>query len=184
METTSDTSASVAERVAALKCLKAWIAWGLTGKYVTTDKSNSSLMHSFSDLTSVIPTLISLLSHADLFVEVSDVLQDVLTSSALAQGYGSKTLTEPVLRWVNTTGTSIAQRSLQCSSSALSGGPFVLILCSKAERRTLSCPLRATGCTWRTFQSVVCNPTRHSTSPELHESRSCLHRVPGILWNR
>ena len=40
METTSDASASVAERVAALKCLKAWIAWGLTGKYVTTYKPN------------------------------------------------------------------------------------------------------------------------------------------------
>jgi hypothetical protein len=127
METTSDTSASVAERVAALKCLKAWIAWGLTGRYVTTYKSNtyksnSPLMYSLSDLTSVIPTLISLLSHADLFVDVSDVLQDVLTTSALAQGYGSKTLTEPVLRWVNTTGASIAQRSLQCSSFVLSGG--------------------------------------------------------------
>ena len=76
----------------------------------------------FSDLTSVVPTLISLLSHADLFVEVSDVLQDILTSSALAQGYGSKTLTEPVLRWVNTTGTAIAQRSLQCLSSAPPAG--------------------------------------------------------------
>ena len=79
-------------------------------------------MCAFSDLTSVVPTLISLLSHADLFVEVSDVLQDILTSSALAQGYGSKTLTEPVLRWVNTTGTSIAQRSLQCSSAAPPAG--------------------------------------------------------------
>jgi len=38
METTSDASASIAERVAALKCLQAWIAWGLTGKYVNTHK--------------------------------------------------------------------------------------------------------------------------------------------------
>ena len=34
METTSDASASISERVAALKCLQAWIAWGLTGKCV------------------------------------------------------------------------------------------------------------------------------------------------------
>ena len=137
----------------------------------------------FSDLTSVVPILISLLSHADLFVEVSDVLQDILTSSALAQGYGSKTLTEPVLRWVNTTGASIAQRSLQCSSPVPSNGLCLPIVCSKAERHTLSCPLRPTSCTGRTFQSVVRDPTRHSTGPKLHESRSGLHRVPGILWN-
>ena|SRR5258706_2092863 len=141
-------------------------------------------MCSFSDLTSVVPTLISLLSHADLFVEVSDVLQDILTSSALAQGYGSKTLTEPVLRWVNTAGTSIAQRSLQCSSSAPSSDLYLPTVCSKAERHPLSCPLRATSCTWRTFQSVVCDPTRHSTGPKLHKSRSSLHRVPWVLWNR
>ena len=34
MDTTSDASALIAERVAALRCLQAWIAWGLTGKCV------------------------------------------------------------------------------------------------------------------------------------------------------
>ena len=98
-------------------------------------------MFSLSDLTSVVPILISLLSHVDLFVEASDVLQDILTSSALAQGYGSKTLTEPILQWINTTGTSIAQRSLQRSSPVICDGLCLPIVCSEEQRHALNCPL-------------------------------------------
>ena len=183
-ETTSDVSASIAERVAALKCLQAWIAWGLTGKYVNSHMYNSSLTFAPSDLTSVVPTLISLLSHPDLFVEASDVLQDILTSSALAQGYGPKTLTEPILQWINIAGTSIAQRSLQRLSPAVSAGPYSPIICSGEQRHTRNCPLQAASCTWRTFQSVVCDPTRHPTRPNLHESPSGLHWFPGVLRHR
>ena len=143
-----------------------------------------SLTSSLSDLTSVVPTLISLLSHVDLFVEASDVLQDILTSSALAQGYGSKTLTEPILQWINKTGTSIAQRSLQRASLVISEGLCLPIFCSEEQRYAFSCPLQVVSCPRGTFQYMVCDPTRHSTSPNLHESRSSLHWLPGILRNR
>jgi len=64
-----------------------------------------------SDLTAVIPILISLLSSPSLFIPASDALQDILTASALADGGGTKTLTEPLLDWISAIGKGIAENA-------------------------------------------------------------------------
>ncbi|KIM23910.1 hypothetical protein M408DRAFT_248853 [Serendipita vermifera MAFF 305830] len=82
---------TLSERHAAFQCLHAWVTWGLTG----------------NDLTSLIPTLITTLSVPELFVPTSSVLQDILTTSSLSSGAATKTLTEPLLAWLSTTGHTI-----------------------------------------------------------------------------
>jgi len=89
----------LAERRSALKCLEAWIGWGLPA----------------NDVTPLISPLISLLSdHSDLgsFVEASNVLQEILTKSSLADGKGTKVLTEPLLAWIGMQGKAIFEEGL------------------------------------------------------------------------
>ncbi|KAG8821907.1 hypothetical protein FRC19_007021 [Serendipita sp. 401] len=70
------------ENLLALKCLQSWIGWGLSG----------------NDITTVVPTLISILSTPPLFIATSDALQDILIASAMADGAGIKTITEPLMK--------------------------------------------------------------------------------------
>ena len=81
-------------------------------------------MPNFSDLTPLLPKLLSLLDPSNssangnpdfdetVFVAASDVLQEILSSSALSDGAGSKTLTEPLLLWLETWGGQIVQGTL------------------------------------------------------------------------
>lgn len=74
-----------------------------------------------SDLTSLIPTLIGLLTPTnsanefdeDEFALASDALQEIMSKSALANGAGSKSLTEPLLLWCEQYGTIIVERTLK-----------------------------------------------------------------------
>ncbi|KAI5120002.1 hypothetical protein M0805_008463 [Coniferiporia weirii] len=84
-----------AARSAAFKCLEAWI-----------------IRLTANDLTSLIPTLIRLLSNESTFIGASDVLQEILISSPLADGAGTKTLTEPLLTFLETGGAAIVQQML------------------------------------------------------------------------
>ncbi|EJD04736.1 ARM repeat-containing protein [Fomitiporia mediterranea MF3/22] len=88
-------TATKTEKDAAFKCLEAWIS---------TFNAN--------DLTSLIPILIQLLSHEDTFVGASDVLQEILSSSSFSDGSGVKTLTEPLLVFLETGGAAIVQQTL------------------------------------------------------------------------
>ncbi|OBZ74388.1 Importin-13 [Grifola frondosa] len=94
------------EVVSALKCLQAWL---------------SDLPA--SDLTPFIPLLISLMLPVSessptpefdevTFVAASDTLQEIMSSSALSDGSGSKTLTEPLLLWCDRYGGAIVKESL------------------------------------------------------------------------
>ena len=56
--------------------------------------------------------LISLLSLETSFICASDVLQEILTSSSLADGSGNKVLTEPLLEFMATNGRAIYERSI------------------------------------------------------------------------
>ncbi|TFK99936.1 ARM repeat-containing protein [Pterulicium gracile] len=78
-----------------VKCLEAWLV----------------LLPS-SDLTPLIPLLISLLgpSTDDAFLGASYVLQEIMSKSALADGAGTRTLTEPLLLWLDQWGTAIVQQ--------------------------------------------------------------------------
>ena len=67
---------------------------------------------STSDLTPLIPMLISLLSFETSFISASDVLQEILTSSSLSDGSGNKVLTEPLLEFMSTNGRAIYEQSL------------------------------------------------------------------------
>ena len=73
-----------------------------------------------SDLTPLIPRFIALLTpmagssefNEDEFELASDALQEIMTKSALSDGAGSRTLTEPLLLWCEQYGTLIVDRTL------------------------------------------------------------------------
>ncbi|KAJ3573233.1 hypothetical protein NP233_g2568 [Leucocoprinus birnbaumii] len=77
-----------------LRCLQAWMTILPT-----------------NDLTPIIPILISLLNpgQEDVFIAASDALQEILSKSALSDGSGSRTLTEPLLFWLDRVGTIIVR---------------------------------------------------------------------------
>ncbi|KAF8962197.1 armadillo-type protein [Flammula alnicola] len=83
----------------ALHCLQAWMT------YLKADH-----------LTTLIPLLIFLLDPGfpddSIFVAASDALQEITTKSALSDGSGSKTLTEPLMVWLDTTGNRIIETTL------------------------------------------------------------------------
>ncbi|KAF9529893.1 armadillo-type protein [Crepidotus variabilis] len=83
----------------ALKCLQAWMTY-LKGNH----------------LTSIIPLLIGLLDPSipdeTIFVAASDALQELLSKSALSDGSGTRTLTEPLLVWFDVVGNRITQNAL------------------------------------------------------------------------
>lgn len=56
--------------------------------------------------------LIQLLSNESTFVGASDVLQEIMSSSILSDGAGSKTLTEPLLAYLGQGGAAIVQQTL------------------------------------------------------------------------
>ncbi|KAG8802127.1 hypothetical protein FRC17_006479, partial [Serendipita sp. 399] len=107
------------EKLLALKCLQSWIGWGLSGKE--------------SDLTSVIPTLISILSTPSLFIATSDALQDILTASAMADGAGVKTITEPLLDWILVTGRTIADSAVAEGTPNPISSSFCRLLCALGD---------------------------------------------------
>ncbi|EMD34979.1 hypothetical protein CERSUDRAFT_116506 [Gelatoporia subvermispora B] len=97
---------SPSELSSALKCLQAWL-----------------LTFPASDLTPLLPVLMSLLDPIPMdgslvfeetsFVAASDTLQEIMTKSAFSDGSGRKTLTEPVLLWMNRYGDMIIKETTQ-----------------------------------------------------------------------
>ncbi|PPR02897.1 hypothetical protein CVT24_002281, partial [Panaeolus cyanescens] len=85
---------------AALKNLQAWLV-NMTG----------------SELTPLIPLLISLLdpsfSDDSIFIAASDALQEITAKSPLSDGAGTKTLTEPLMIWLDVVGNEIMQHALK-----------------------------------------------------------------------
>ncbi|KAG6908732.1 hypothetical protein DXG01_003577 [Tephrocybe rancida] len=84
----------------ALKCLQAWMA-----------------IIPSSDVISLIPLLISQLdlseSDSEIFEATTDAIQEIMSKSALSDGSGSRTLTEPLLIWIDSQGSKIVAPSLQ-----------------------------------------------------------------------
>ncbi|KAG8926042.1 hypothetical protein FRC01_009412 [Tulasnella sp. 417] len=92
---------SVNARLAWLKAVEAWVASALPG----------------DELTSLVPILIELLRNRDSFVGTCDVLEEIMSKSALSGGKGTKVLTDPLLQWIASEGHLILQESLS------NGGP-------------------------------------------------------------
>ncbi|PVF99237.1 ARM repeat-containing protein [Serendipita vermifera] len=109
------------ERLTALKCLQAWVVWGLPG----------------NDLFTAIPTLLSILSDPSLFIHASDVLQDILSSSALADGSGVKTLSLPLLTWISTTGRTIADSAVEEGMPNPISSSFCKLLCALGDHSNI-----------------------------------------------
>ncbi|KAF6748253.1 armadillo-type protein [Ephemerocybe angulata] len=69
-----------------------------------------------SDLLPFIPILIGLLDPSDdneaIFIAASDTLQEILSKSPLSDGAATKTLTEPLLVWLDSVGSSIIAQTL------------------------------------------------------------------------
>jgi hypothetical protein len=62
-----------------------------------------------SEITGIVPILIQLLSNELTFIGASDVLQEILTTSPLSDGSGTKTLTEPLFTFLEGAGSTIVQ---------------------------------------------------------------------------
>ncbi|KAG6844170.1 hypothetical protein H0H87_009289 [Tephrocybe sp. NHM501043] len=93
------TSLEISQHIpSALKCLQAWM----------------SIIPS-SDIIPLVPLLISLLNQSDneLFDAAADAIQEIMTKSALSDGSGSRTLTEPLLIWIDSRGSNIVDATLQ-----------------------------------------------------------------------
>lgn len=90
-----------------LRCLQAWMPFLPS-----------------NDLTPLIPLLISLLDSSQsngedaAFLAASDALQELLSKSALSDGSGSKTLTEPLLMWLDQSGRHIVSSSGEMSEKS------------------------------------------------------------------
>ncbi|TFK33337.1 armadillo-type protein [Crucibulum laeve] len=84
-----------------LKCFQAW----------------STLLPS-NDLTPLIPMLIGLLdpiyasNDGTVFIAASDALQEIMSKSSLSDGSGNKTLTEPLLLWLDAIGSPMVDNML------------------------------------------------------------------------
>ncbi|TBU41864.1 ARM repeat-containing protein [Dichomitus squalens] len=93
------------ELTSALKCLQAWMS-----------------VLPANDLTPLIPLLVSLMIpktespspeyDEQAFISASDTLQELLSSSALSDGAGTKTVTEPLLLWLDRYGNAIVQATI------------------------------------------------------------------------
>ena len=69
-----------------------------------------------SHVTALIPPLIFLLNpnipDDSIFISASDALQELAARSVLSDGSGSKTLTEPLMVWLDSTGNQIVENML------------------------------------------------------------------------
>jgi hypothetical protein len=114
---------SLQELQSALKCLEAWTPF-LSGKSVhQLVFPNSALICIISDLTPLLPLLITLLTPSsgplpddDVFIPASDALQEIMSKSSLSSGSGTKTLTEPILIWCEQWGGTIVTNTLSSKS--------------------------------------------------------------------
>jgi importin-13 len=69
-----------------------------------------------SDITTLVPLLLSNLSQSDMFIPSCNVVIEILSSSSLSGGAGTKILTEPLLFWLEHQGRLIYDSSLECES--------------------------------------------------------------------
>lgn len=83
------------------------------------------MLTSNSDLTPLVPPLLSLMipktesptpDYDDqAFISASDTLQELVSKSALSDGAGTKTVTEPLLLWLDRYGNAIVQVTVNSS---------------------------------------------------------------------
>ncbi|KAJ9108122.1 hypothetical protein QFC19_002589 [Naganishia cerealis] len=90
------------EAVAALRCLEAWIDWGL---------SADSVLNNASDITNILPLLYSLLDTQFMVQSMSSIIE-ILTNSVFRDGKATKALTEPLLRWLAVRGIQIVNEAI------------------------------------------------------------------------
>lgn len=82
------------EKIAAFKCLEAWIEWGLTG----------------DEITGLVPILLPMLD-SPFLPPTAAVLVEILTTSVFKDGKACKILTEPILQWFSGRGLAIIRKA-------------------------------------------------------------------------
>ncbi|KIO27349.1 hypothetical protein M407DRAFT_73314 [Tulasnella calospora MUT 4182] len=111
---------SVSARLAWLKSVEAWVASALPG----------------DELTTLVPVLIELLRNRDSFVGTCDVLEEIMSKSALSGGKGTKVLTDPLLQWIASEGHLILQESLSSGSPDETSHAFCKLLLALGDHST------------------------------------------------
>ncbi|PCH43249.1 ARM repeat-containing protein [Wolfiporia cocos MD-104 SS10] len=118
---------SPSQLVSALKCFQAWL-----------------LILPANDLTPLIPPLIALLNPGadgefdeSTFSPASDALQEVMAKSALSDGAGTKTLTEPLLLWFEQYGGAIVNHTLNVGFADGVSHSFCKLLVALGDHSTL-----------------------------------------------
>ncbi|CAL1698588.1 unnamed protein product [Somion occarium] len=110
----------------ALKCLEAWLS------YLPAD-----------NITPLIPGLLMLLTpmqqsppyefEEEEFVPASDALQEIMSKSALSDGAGTKTLTEPLLVWCDRYGGALIEQTLSAGFADSVSRSFCKLLAGLGE---------------------------------------------------
>ncbi|TEB20164.1 ARM repeat-containing protein [Coprinellus micaceus] len=93
------------------------------------------------NLVPFIPTLIGLLDSSDdddsLFLAASDALQEILSKSPLSDGAGTKTLTEPLLLWLDTLGSQIVSSTVQSNDVSETSHSLCKLLAALGDHSAL-----------------------------------------------
>ncbi|KAG9019808.1 hypothetical protein FRB90_005956 [Tulasnella sp. 427] len=111
---------SVSARLAWLKAAEAWVTSALPG----------------DELTTLVPILIELLRDRDSFVGTCDVLEEIMSKSALSGGKGTKVLTDPLLQWIAAEGHVILQESLSNGCPDENSHAFCKLLLALGDHST------------------------------------------------
>jgi hypothetical protein len=122
------------EAVAALKCLEAWIDWGLSAecvRYLFCFFRMTRLTHPCwavpSDITNILPILYSLLDTPFMIQSMSSIVE-ILTNSVFRDGKATKVLTEPLLRWLTGRGTQIVNEAIHSECADCQSEPCVITM--------------------------------------------------------
>jgi hypothetical protein len=136
-----------------------------------TRMTTKDAIHESSDLTPLIPLLISLLNPVNptiarfeesSFVAASDALQEVMAKSALSDGGGAATLTEPLLLWIEAWGQKIVSESHACKHFlVMLHSNTALINCNSGNGgRSLPFFVQAPLCVRRALARMACQESR------------------------
>jgi hypothetical protein len=116
-------TASNREIQSAIKCFQAWM----------------NLLPT-NDIIPMIPTLISFLDPTPeddtIFLASSEALQEIMSKSPLSDGSGSKTLTEPLLLWLDEIGSQIVQHSVSAKEVSLISHSLCQLLVALGDHST------------------------------------------------
>ena len=171
---------------AAMRCLQAWIPI-LRGKLVMIRVYALFFLYwlllvNNSELTSLVPLLVDLLPptitpmHPEgvfdegIFVPASVALQEIMSKSSLSGGgAGARSLTDPLLSWMDVWGSRILESNIKCMLFLHHPELFLyLVVISWLDRRCITFLLQTIGCSWGSLKLLPC--VQHHVNSIRHRS--------------